>query len=95
MARVLDAGIDAGIPVGTLTVQAGDVDDRVERGFDYLFAGKDMAPLTKPASAFASSTPRVPQLTATERDCFARVERSWIVRTKRKDGKQAIDGEPG
>ncbi|QFU84667.1 HpcH/HpaI aldolase family protein [Natronorubrum aibiense] len=45
MARVIDAGAEADIPVGTLTVRADDIDDRVERGFDYLLAGKDMTTL--------------------------------------------------
>lgn len=45
MARVIEAGNDAGVPVGTLTVRADDVDDRIERGFDYLLAGKDMTTL--------------------------------------------------
>ena len=45
MARSIDAGADAGIPVGTLTVRETDVADRVERGFDFQIAGKDMTTL--------------------------------------------------
>jgi 4-hydroxy-2-oxoheptanedioate aldolase len=45
MSRVIGAGAEAGIPVGTLTVRPEDVDDRVERGFDYQIAGKDMTTL--------------------------------------------------
>lgn len=45
MRRVIDAGAAAGVPVGTLTVRPADVDDRVERGFDYQIAGKDTTTL--------------------------------------------------
>ncbi|WP_226007059.1 HpcH/HpaI aldolase family protein [Natrinema salinisoli] len=45
MASVIDAGASADVPVGTLTVREGDVADRVERGFDFLIAGKDMTTL--------------------------------------------------
>ncbi|WP_435073529.1 HpcH/HpaI aldolase family protein [Halorubrum sp. HHNYT27] len=42
---VLTDGATAGIPVGTLTVREADVADRVEQGFDFLIAGKDMTTL--------------------------------------------------
>ena len=45
MARSIKAGADSGIPVGTLTVREADVADRVERGFDFQIAGKDMTTL--------------------------------------------------
>ncbi|MFB1064545.1 HpcH/HpaI aldolase/citrate lyase family protein [Natrinema sp. H-ect4] len=45
MADVIDAGAAADAPVGTLTVRESDVADRVERGFDYQIAGKDMTTL--------------------------------------------------
>ncbi|SER39162.1 HpcH/HpaI aldolase family protein [Natrinema salaciae] len=45
MARVVEAGANADAPVGTLTVREGDVADRVERGFDFQIAGKDMTTL--------------------------------------------------
>jgi 4-hydroxy-2-oxoheptanedioate aldolase len=42
---VLNDGASAGLPVGTLTVREEDVAERVERGFDFLIAGKDMTTL--------------------------------------------------
>lgn len=45
MADVIEAGTNADTPVGTLTVREADVEDRVERGFDYQIAGKDMTTL--------------------------------------------------
>jgi 4-hydroxy-2-oxoheptanedioate aldolase len=44
-ASVVEAGATADAPVGTLTVREADVPDRVERGFDYLIAGKDATTL--------------------------------------------------
>ncbi|MWV65577.1 aldolase [Halorubrum sp. JWXQ-INN 858] len=41
MDRVIDAAHDAGIPVGTLTVQPADAPPRVEQGFDWQIIGKD------------------------------------------------------
>ncbi|WP_233204047.1 HpcH/HpaI aldolase family protein [Halegenticoccus soli] len=46
MDRVVQAGHDADIAVGTLTVDPADVADRVERGFDFLIVGKDTANLS-------------------------------------------------
>ena len=40
---VIDAGHAADVPVGTLTVDPADIDDRVEQGFDFLIAGKDVS----------------------------------------------------
>lgn len=45
MARTIEAGADSDTPVGTLTVREADVKDRVERGFDFQVAGKDMTTL--------------------------------------------------
>ena len=45
MERTIEAGASAGTPVGTLTVREADVEDRVERGFDFQIAGKDMTTL--------------------------------------------------
>ncbi|APX97723.1 HpcH/HpaI aldolase family protein [Natronorubrum daqingense] len=45
MARVVEAGNAAGLPVGTLTVRAEDIAARAEHGFDYQIAGKDMTSL--------------------------------------------------
>lgn len=42
---VLEAGRNAGIPVGTLSVREDGIPDVVERGYDYLFAGKDTTTL--------------------------------------------------
>ena len=42
---VLEAGRTAGVPVGTLRVRAADIPDAVERGYDFLFAGKDTTTL--------------------------------------------------
>lgn len=39
---VIDAGNSAGVPVGTLTVDIDDIEMRMEQGFDYLIAGKDI-----------------------------------------------------
>ncbi|WP_331234362.1 HpcH/HpaI aldolase family protein [Natronorarus salvus] len=43
--RVLEASHGEDVPVGTLTVRAEDVPAAVERGFDYLIAGKDTTTL--------------------------------------------------
>ena len=43
--RVLEHGASAGVPVGTLTVREEDVASRVEQGYDFLIAGKDMTTL--------------------------------------------------
>ncbi len=45
MDRVIGAGADVDTPVGTLAVRQADVEDRIERGFDYLIAGKDTTTL--------------------------------------------------
>jgi 4-hydroxy-2-oxoheptanedioate aldolase len=43
--RVLAASHEEDVPVGTLSVRAEDVPRAVERGFDYLIAGKDTTTL--------------------------------------------------
>lgn len=45
--RVLSAGADADIPVGTLVVQPEAIEKHVEQGFDYLIAGKDATHLVE------------------------------------------------
>ncbi|MFC6837937.1 HpcH/HpaI aldolase/citrate lyase family protein [Halomarina ordinaria] len=45
MSSVIEAGATTDTPVGTLTVREADVSERVERGFDYLIAGKDVTTL--------------------------------------------------
>ena len=42
---VVDAGDGQGLPVGTLTTDPDDVEDRLGQGFDYLIVGKDTATL--------------------------------------------------
>ncbi|MGM0605400.1 MAG: HpcH/HpaI aldolase family protein [Halobacteriota archaeon] len=41
MDRVITAGHDAGVPVGTLTVQPEAAPERVDQGFDFQIIGKD------------------------------------------------------
>jgi 2-dehydro-3-deoxyglucarate aldolase/4-hydroxy-2-oxoheptanedioate aldolase len=43
--RVIGAGNEAGVPVGTLVVDPDDIEMRVEQGFDYLIVGKDTSHL--------------------------------------------------
>ena len=43
---VIEAGRAAGIPVGTLTVDTSGIEARLDQGFDYLIAGKDVTLLT-------------------------------------------------
>lgn len=45
MHDVIDAGTQAGVPVGTLTVQGDDIGTRLEQGFDFLIIGKDTSSL--------------------------------------------------
>lgn len=45
MMEVIEASAAIGTPVGTLSVRETDVEDRIERGFDYQIAGKDMTTL--------------------------------------------------
>ncbi|MBV0925923.1 aldolase [Halomicroarcula limicola] len=40
---VIEAGNDAGTPVGTLTVDTDVIESRIEQGFDFLIAGKDIS----------------------------------------------------
>lgn len=47
MGRVINAGGQAGIPVGTLTVDPSAAPDRVEQGFDFQIIGKDTAALMR------------------------------------------------
>lgn len=51
MATVIETANDAGMPVGTLSVRADDVDRAVERGFDWQIAGKDMTTLIETGEA--------------------------------------------
>lgn len=46
MRRVVEAGEEAGVAVGTLTVDPADVEARIEWGFDFLIVGKDTSSLT-------------------------------------------------
>lgn len=46
METVIRAGADTGIPVGTLVVDADDIEIRVQQGFDYLIVGKDTTHLS-------------------------------------------------
>lgn len=41
--KVVEAGDSAAVPVGTLTVDIDAVDSRLDQGFDFLIAGKDIA----------------------------------------------------
>ncbi|RLM90017.1 HpcH/HpaI aldolase/citrate lyase family protein [Haloarcula sp. Atlit-7R] len=41
--QIIDASDRAGVPVGTLTVDIDAIDSRLEQGFDFLIAGKDIA----------------------------------------------------
>ncbi|WP_336345930.1 HpcH/HpaI aldolase family protein [Halalkalicoccus ordinarius] len=41
MDRVIEAAATADVAVGTLTVDVADVEDRIDRGFDFLIVGKD------------------------------------------------------
>lgn len=41
--RVIDASENADVPVGTLTVDIDAIDSRLDQGFDFLIAGKDIA----------------------------------------------------
>lgn len=43
MKTIIDAGNGAGIPVGTLVTDLEKVGDRVEQGYDFLVAGKDVS----------------------------------------------------
>lgn len=45
MDDVIDAGRQAGISVGTLTVRAEDIETRLRQGFDFLIVGKDTTSL--------------------------------------------------
>ncbi|MBX0296880.1 HpcH/HpaI aldolase family protein [Haloarcula nitratireducens] len=40
---VVRAGEEAGTPVGTLTVDTGAIEARIDQGFDFLIAGKDIS----------------------------------------------------
>ncbi|WP_280537743.1 aldolase/citrate lyase family protein [Halopenitus sp. POP-27] len=44
--KVVTAGDEAGIPVGTLVVDPDDIEMRVEQGFDFLIVGKDTSHLS-------------------------------------------------
>lgn len=46
MSRVIEAGANADVAVGTLTVDPADVEDRIKCGFDFLIVGKDTSSLT-------------------------------------------------
>lgn len=46
METVIEAGDEAGVPVGTLVVNLDDVEQRVDQGFDYLIVGKDTSHLS-------------------------------------------------
>lgn len=41
--QIIEAGENAGVSVGTLTVGTDGIDSRLEQGFDFLIAGKDIA----------------------------------------------------
>jgi 2-keto-3-deoxy-L-rhamnonate aldolase RhmA len=41
--RIVDASHAADTPVGTLTLETGDIQSRLDQGFDFLIAGKDTA----------------------------------------------------
>jgi 2-keto-3-deoxy-L-rhamnonate aldolase RhmA len=40
---IIDASETTGVPVGTLTVDIDAIDERLEQGFDFLIAGKDIS----------------------------------------------------
>ncbi|MFB6224404.1 MAG: HpcH/HpaI aldolase/citrate lyase family protein [Haloarcula sp.] len=44
---IIDAGHEANTPVGTLTVDLDSISSRVEQGFDFLIAGKDVSLLMR------------------------------------------------
>lgn len=44
--RVVDAGDESDVPVGTFVVDPDDIELRVEQGFDYLIVGKDTSHLS-------------------------------------------------
>ena len=40
--EIIESGHEAGVPVGTLSVDAGNLEQRLGQGFDFLIAGKDV-----------------------------------------------------
>jgi len=66
--RVVAAGAETDTPVGTLTVDQSDIDERVRQGFDFLIVGKDMSLFASAAngaketyeSALADVSPSLP-----------------------------------
>lgn len=46
MDRVVEAAAAADVAVGTLTVDVADVEDRIDRGFDFLIVSKDTTHLS-------------------------------------------------
>lgn len=47
--RIIDAGRDANVPVGTLTTERDDIYSRLEQGFDFLITGTDSSYLVSEA----------------------------------------------
>lgn len=43
MASIIEAGNDADVPVGTLVTDLDDIDTRIQQGYDFLIAGKDVS----------------------------------------------------
>ncbi|WP_266083168.1 HpcH/HpaI aldolase family protein [Haladaptatus caseinilyticus] len=72
--RVVNAAHEAGIPIGTLTVNAEHVDLRIQQGFDFLIVGKDTASLTNAISAARAEYDSVLSERATQSQAASKFE---------------------